>query len=104
MDKQLIVKFLKAKKRGIYTVIVECYSDVVQSMNATMSLEVIKEDLEKETGATVDLKYFSLVQAISKFKNKQPKKESTAKKKWDFKDASDLESNKETPGKFKLDQ
>ena len=103
MDKQLIVKFLKAKKRGIYNVIVDCYSDVIQSMNATMSLEVIKEDLERASGESIELKYFSLVQAISKFKNKNPKSVGTSKKKWEFKDSSELGSTQETPGKFKLD-
>jgi hypothetical protein len=104
MDKKLIVKFLKAKKRGVYTVIVECYSEVIQSMNATMSLDVIKEDLERESGESVELKYFSLVQAIAKFKNKNPTTAtSTNKKKWEFKDSSELSSSQETPGKFKLD-
>jgi hypothetical protein len=102
MDKKLIVKFLKLKRRGVYTLIVETYSDVIQSMNGTMSLDVIKEDLEKASGEVVDLKYFSLVQAISKHKSKALPMKKGSETKWNFKDTNELKPDSDAPGKFKL--
>jgi hypothetical protein len=104
MDKQHIVKFLKANKRGIYNVIVQLYSDVVLSMGAAMSLEVIKEDLEKETGEKIELKYFSLAQAIARFKSDPSRAKEQTKKKWEFKDTNESKKDQVIPGKFKLDQ
>lgn len=102
MDKKHIVRFLKAKKRGIYSVIVEIYSDKISNTGAAMALELIKEDLENDTGEKVDLNYFSLAQAMSKFRGSVSKQATETKKKWDFKDSHELK-NDETPGKFKLD-
>jgi hypothetical protein len=102
MDKKHIVKFLRDKKRGVYTLIVNVYSDTIMSIGKTMALEVIKEDLERETGEKVDLNYFSLAQAISKYKGSNPKSENE-KRRWEFKDANELNSDQIKPGKFKLD-
>lgn len=102
MDKIHIVRFLKAKKRGIYSVIVDSYSDKISNTGAAMALELIREDLENETGEKVELNYFSLAQAISKSRSSAPKSGTDAKKKWDFKDSHELKKE-ESPGKFKLD-
>jgi hypothetical protein len=102
MDKKLIVKFLKSKRRGVYALIVETYSDVIQSMNGTMSLEVIKEDLEKASGEVVELKYFSLAQAISRHKARALQTNKNQDTKWNFKDANELKPGSDAPGKFKL--
>jgi hypothetical protein len=102
MDKRHIVKFLKDKKRGVYTLIVNTYSDTIMSVGKTMALEVIREDLENETGEKVVLNYFSLAQAISKYKETGHKPENE-KRKWEFKDTSELKDDQIKPGKFKLD-
>ncbi len=60
MEKKTIIRFLNEKKRGAYTLLVEMYADVVTEMPITLALTVIKEDLEKETGAPAELHYFSL--------------------------------------------
>jgi hypothetical protein len=102
MEKKHIVKFLKAKKRGVYTLIVELYADVVSSMAITMALDVIREDLEKETDQKADLNYFSLAQAVAKHKKKVNTRSMNGSKKWQFKDANELK-NQSAPGKFKID-
>lgn len=100
MEKKHIIRFLKERKRGVYTLMVEMYSDVATSMAVTMALEIIKEDLEKETGAIVELNYFSLAQAISKYKKE--KAISKTEKKWSFRDAHEIKENQLAPGKFKI--
>lgn len=101
MDKKQIVKFLKGGRRGIYNIIVQQYSQTVLSMGAAMSLEIIKEDLEKETAEEVELKYFSLAQAISKFKKDSVRSKGSTTKKWDFKDSHELGESADKPGRFK---
>lgn len=104
MEKKHIIKFLKLRKRGVYTLIVEVYADVITSMAITMALEVIAEDLQKESGEKVELNYFSLAQAVAKFKKKievDPRiKKSTNR----FKDANELEEKQTKPGGFKCPQ
>lgn len=100
MEKKHIIRFLKERKRGVYTLMVEMYSDVATSMAVTMALEIIKEDLEKETGAIVELNYFSLAQAISKYKKE--KAILKTEKKWSFRDAHEIKENQLAPGKFKI--
>jgi len=102
MDKKYITRFLKEKKRGVYSIIVNTYSETIMSMGTTMALEVIKEDLERETGEEVSLNYFSLAQATSKYKASNTKL-GKGKKKWEFKDTNELKKDQEVPGKFKLD-
>jgi len=102
MEKKHIIRFLKEKKRGVYTLVVEMYADVITSMAVTMALEIIKEDLEKESGGVVEIKYFSLAQAISKFK-KRASSGHGVKRKWEFKDANEMKENQSAPGKFKID-
>jgi hypothetical protein len=103
MDKRHVVKFLKQKKRGIYNVIVEMYTEVISTTGPTMALEIIKEDLEKETGEQVALNYFSLAQAIAKTKPANAGLVKIQKRKWEFKDSNELKPDQGTPGKFKLD-
>jgi len=100
MEKKHIIRFLQERKRGVYTLMVEMYSDVATSMAVTMALEIIKEDLEKESGVIVDLNYFSLAQAISKYK----KEEAISKtdKKWSFPDAHETNRDEKAAGKFKI--
>ena len=100
MEKKHIIRFLNERKRGVYTLMVEMYSDVATSMAVTMALEIIKEDLEKETGAVVELNYFSLAQAIAKYKKEKAK--SLTERKWSFKDAHEITETQSTPGKFKI--
>jgi hypothetical protein len=121
MEKKHIIRFLKEKKRGVYTLIVEMYADVVTSMAVTMALEIIKEDLEKDlgkglgkdlgkgleeqSGTKVDINYFSLAQAISKYKKEKTISHSgLVAKEWAFKDTHELKENQTAPGKFKINQ
>ena len=101
MEKKHIIKFLNAKKRGVYTLLVEMYADVITSMAITMALEIIREDLENESGEKVELNYFSLAQAVAKFKKKKAKPES---RKPEFKDAHELNDKQKSPGTFTLKQ
>jgi hypothetical protein len=103
MEKKHIIRFLKEKKRGAYTLMVEMYSDVVNSMTVTMALELIKEDLEKDSGEVVELHYFSLARAISRFKKKiaiEPG--AAAEREWKFKDTHEIKEGQSSPGTFKL--
>lgn len=77
MDKKYIVRFLKERKRGVYTLIVNMYVDVVTNMPVTMALQVIKDDLQKETGDSLELNYFSLAKAVSKLENRISRKSTT---------------------------
>lgn len=103
MDKKYIVIFLKERKRGVYTLIVNMYVDVVTNMPVTMALQVIKDDLQKETGDSVELNYFSLAKAVSKLENRISRKSTTVvTRKWEFKDANELKERELPPGKFNL--
>ena len=103
MEKKHIIKFLNEKKRGVYSLLVEMYSDVITSMAVTMALELIKEDLENESGGKVELNYFSLAQAAAKFKKKATSKPQTGSRRLEFKDANELTNHQTVPGKFKID-
>ena len=104
MEKKHIIKFLKLRKRGVYTLMVELYSDVITSMAVTMALEVIAEDLEKESGEKVDLNYFSLAQAVAKFKKKIEAKPGDKKRPHHFPDAHEATDKQIKPGGFKCPQ
>jgi hypothetical protein len=103
MEKKHIIKFLNGKKRGVYAFIVEMYADVVTSMAVTMALEVITEDLERDSGEKVELNYFSLAQAVAKYKGKI-KVKPEGKRKPEFKDANELSDKQLPPGGFTLPQ
>jgi hypothetical protein len=105
MDKETICRFLKERRRGSYSLLVELYADVVPSMAITLALTVIKEDLERASGSKVELHYFSLAKAISRFKKKTGKKATTSTpQKWNFRDANESKDSQTSPGKFKLSQ
>jgi hypothetical protein len=104
IDKKHIVKFLQAKRRGIYTLLVEVYADVINSMGKNMALEVIKEDLEKVSETKIELNYFSLAQAISRYRKKTKSNPEQGQRKWEFKDVHELPKNELTPGRFRLNQ
>ena len=90
MEKKHIIKFLNAKKREVYAI--------------TMALEIIREDLEKETREKVQLNYFSLAQATAKFKKNIEATPGTKKVSDRFKDANELEEKQTKPGGFKCPQ
>ncbi len=103
MKKAHIVRFLKEGRRGIYKIIVEVYSDLITSSGVNLILELIQEDLERETGEKVTLNYFSLNRAITTHRKSG---QSTAlkpptKKKYDFKDTHEGKKE-EPPGRFKI--
>lgn len=103
MEKKTIIRFLNEKKRGAYTLLVEMYADVVTEMPITLALTVIKEDLEKETGAPAELHYFSLAKAIARLKNRATTKSGVlTTRKREFKDVHEIEDSQLGPGKFKI--
>jgi AAA15 family ATPase/GTPase len=104
MEKKHIIKFLKLRKRGVYKLIVKLYADVITSMAVTMALEVIAEDLEKESGEKVELNYFSLAQAAAKVKKTIETDPGLKKGTNRFKDANELEEKQTKPGGFKCPQ
>ncbi len=103
MEKRHIIRFLKERKRGSYTLLVKMYADAVASMSVTMAMELIREDLEKETGVSVQLHYFSLVKAFSRFKKKEGKGTGGTDRTWDFKDANQIKDGQLSPGRFKFE-
>lgn len=105
IEKKYIIKFLKEGKRGVYKLIVNTYGDVISAMGITMALRVIKDDLEKETGTTVELNYFSLAKAASKLEKKSANHSTPVEPwKWKFKDSYEEKESQTAPGKFKIDQ
>jgi hypothetical protein len=103
MERKTIIRFLNEKTRGSYTLLVAMYADLFASMSIKMALTVIKEDLEKESGASVELHYFSLARAISRFKKKAGiKPGADTKQKWSFKDANEIKESQSSPGRFKI--
>ena len=105
MEKKYIIEFLRERKRGVYTLIVNTYIDVISAMGITMALRVIKDDLEKEAGTTVELNYFSLTKAASKLERKVSQRSAKGvNRKWEFKDAHEMKEKQMAPGMFKLDQ
>ena len=108
MEKKLIIRFLKQRKRGIYNTITEAYAGVIASMSITMALEIIREDLEKDAEEEVVLNYSSLAHAIKKYKRKAKTKSNVASEPkmdtWEFLDAHEITEKHLAPGKFKLPQ
>lgn len=103
MDKIYLVRFLKEGKRGVYKMIANIYSDTLLSTGTNLALEIIKSDLEKESGETVELNYFSLAQAKKKLEPKTEVKEKPTKSKWLFKDNHEVDSKDNELGRFKMD-
>ena len=108
MEKKLIIRFLKQRKRGVYNAITDAYAGVIASMSITMALEIIREDLEKDAEEEVVLNYSSLAHAIKKYKCKAKAKSNVTSEakmdKWDFLDAHEISEKHLAPGRFKLPQ
>ena len=102
MEKKHIIRFLNGKKRGAYRLLVEMYSEEVTSMPMTIALEIIREDLERESEEMVDLNYNSLARAVARSKKKFKAKNELGMRKREFKDANELTDNCTAPGKFKV--
>lgn len=102
MEKKYIQQFLKERKRGVYTLIVQTYPEVFESMGVNMALQVIKDDLEKQSGVPVELNYFSLAQAVVRYKKKLAANPGLAKRKNIFMDSHEEGKNQLAPGKFTL--
>lgn len=102
MEKKHIIKFLNARKRGAYRLLVEMYSEEVTSMPMTIALEIIREDLGRESEEMVDLNYNSLARAVARSKKKSTAKDELGMRKREFKDASELTDSRTSPGKFKI--
>jgi hypothetical protein len=102
MEKKHIIKFLNGKKRGAYRLLVEMYSEEVTSMPVTIALEIIREDLRKESGEKVDLNYNSLARAVARSMKKSKVKDEVGIQKRNFKDANELTDSPTAPGKFKI--
>ena len=82
--------------------LVQMYSEEVTSMPVTIALEIIREDLRKESGEKVDLNYNSLARAVARSKKKSTAKDEVGMRKRDFKDANELADSRTAPGKFKI--
>jgi hypothetical protein len=105
MEKKYIIQFLKEGKRGVYKLIVNVYGDAISAMGITMALRVIKDDLEKEAGTTVELNYFSLAKAASKLEKKSANHSTPVEpRKWKFKDSHEEKESQTAPGRFKIDK
>lgn len=108
MNKKYIIRFLKEGQRGAYTLLVEMYSEIITCVGPAMSLQIIRDDLQKESEEELVLNYSSLAHAIKKYKRKAETKSnvpSEAKmEKWEFLDAHEISEKHLTPGRFKLPQ
>ena len=82
--------------------LVEMYSEEVTSMPVTIALEIIREDLRKESGEKVDLNYNSLARAVARSMKKSKVKDEVGIQKRNFKDANELTDSPTAPGKFKI--
>jgi hypothetical protein len=108
MNKKYIIRFLKEGQRGAYTLLVEMYSEIITCVGPAMSLQIIRDDLQKESEEELVLNYSSLAHAIKKYKRKAETKSNVTSEakmeKWEFLDAHEISEKHLTPGKFKLPQ
>lgn len=105
MEKKHIIRFLKDGRRGAYTWLVEMYAHWVTRMSVTAAMELIKEDLEQESGTTVEPHYFSFARAVARFKKKTGVNSKVGvNRKTEFKDANEISDSQSGPGKFKVKQ
>lgn len=100
MEKKYLIRFLKEKKKGSYSVLVQAYQELIASMPIVMAMEIIKEDLQKDSEERVELNYFSLARAIARFKKKNP--QTAQSKQFQFKDAHETDDVQLSPGRFKI--
>jgi hypothetical protein len=110
MEKSLIVKFIKEKRKGVYNAIVQTYSSVLNGHYTTLMKNVIEMDLEKNTGERIELNYDSLIKAVRRsLKNKSQASQRSfssplkATQRYDFKDDHEIDEGKKSkPGSFKI--
>src|SRR5258708_17336765 len=103
MEKKHVIRFLKERRRGAYTLLVNMYAEEVTSIAVKMVLDYIKEDMEKEPGTSVQLRYFSLARAVARFKKSAAGKSGVlTTRKREFKDAHEIEDGQLKPGEFKV--
>lgn len=110
MEKKLIVKFVKEKRKGVYNAIVDVYANVLfGSFSVTLLKNLIELDLERFTGERITLNYDSLVKAIRRQSSGKSRPQlhktfqSPAAGKYDFKDSHESNETKSTkPGGFKI--
>ncbi len=95
-----MIQFLKQKRKGVYTMLVQEYAEMIASMPIVMALEIIREDLQKDSGESIELNYFSLARAIARFKKKNPLP--VIPRKLQFKDANEIDNTQSGSGRFKL--
>ena len=100
MEKKYLIRFLKERKKGSYSILVQVYQEVLTSMPIVMALEIIQQDLESDTGEAIELNYFSLARAVGRFKKKKPQRDKS--KQFQFKDAHELRDVQLSPGRFKI--
>lgn len=103
MEKKLIIRFLKAKRRGAYNLLVECYASQIFLLSKAMAVTVIEEDLASQCGSPITLNYFSLARAMTRYKKKHPTPSTSPTKPASmFKDAHELKEGQISPITFNL--
>ncbi len=103
MEKQLIVRFLNTRRRGVYDFIVDEYANSISMLTVKMAKELIEEDLEKVAGTTIKIHYSSLAKARARFKKGNGSRQKEEKpKQWNFKDSYEEKSKDLAPGYFDL--
>jgi hypothetical protein len=98
MEKKHLIRFLMQRKS--YSVLVQAYSELIASMPIVMALEIIQEDLQKDSEERVELNYFSLARAVARFKKKNP--QTAQSKHFQFKDSHEIDDVQLSPGRFKI--
>lgn len=100
MEKKHLVRFLRESKKGSYSVLVQAYQDLITSMPIVMAMEIIQEDLQKETEEKIELNYFSLARAVARSKKQNP--QAATRKQFQFKDSHESDDVQLSPGRFKI--
>lgn len=100
MEKKHLIRFLKERKKGSYSVLVQAYQELIASMPIVMAMEIVQENLQKDTGERIELNYFSLARAVTRFKKKNP--QTAHSKQFQFKDAHEIDDVQLSPGRFKI--
>jgi len=111
MEREEIVRYLKNRQRGIYPIIVQHYADRIIGLGKRIALDIIKNDLEKFSGEKIDVSYFSLAKAISKYLKMNGRKvehfvpKESLPKSSRFKNAYEYpDSDNMRPGAFRLEE
>ena len=98
---------LKGKQKKSYSLLVKKYFDLIEELGPKVALTEIKEEIEKETGETIEMNYQSLSQAFGRLKKSSGYKaraksgDGVQKGRYDFKEEYEASSAKK-PGSFKI--